>query len=277
MSCKRAAIIIPTLNEKDSIGPLVEALCTRIFPALPQWDCSVVVVDGNSADGTAALIQARQATYPNLKLIREDQPTGLGAAYAKGFEYAIRALQADVVVECDGDLQHPPETIPALLAPLDAGCDYVLGSRLVRGGSFSPQLGLARKFLSRLGGLFIRAVLFFPSPAFYRLTDPTTGLRALKVAGFAEHIDFAALRGKGFSYKLILLHRMIKLGARLTEIPLNFQPRITGASKLTARAVWEMLHVIFSLRWQDLASRNGNAPASLTPPSQSPGLKQPGR
>jgi dolichol-phosphate mannosyltransferase len=261
MICKRAAIIIPTLNEKESIGPLVDKLFNQTFPALPHWECSVVVVDANSSDGTAALIQSRQAKYDNLKLILENRPEGLGAAYAKGFIYAMHALQADVVVEFDGDSQHPPEIIPALLERLDAGCDYILGSRQIRGGSFCPQLGLTRKFLSTLAGLLIRLVLFSHSPGFFHITDPTTGLRALRVVGFADHINFAALRDKGFSYKLILLYQMVKLGALVAEIPLNFQPRTTGTSKLTAPAAWEMLHCILALRWQDLTSGNGNMPS----------------
>ncbi len=171
---KKATVIIPTYNESGTISRLLEHLFTKTFPPLVPWDMSIVVVDGNSPDGTALSVKTLQHRYSNLHLIIEAEKEGIGAAYFKGFRYAVSTLNADVLIEFDGDFQHPPAAIPLLLKSIETGADLVLGSRNIRGGSFPKQWDRKRLFLSKAGGLLARFILFFPSGLFFRITDPTT-------------------------------------------------------------------------------------------------------
>lgn len=242
-----AVIVIPTYNEAPTAPGLAHSILSRIAPGLPQWKISVLVVDGNSPDGTADRIREIQERDSRLHLIVETKKEGIGAAYFKGFEHAVRNLKADVLVEFDGDLQHPPEAIPRLLEEIDQGADLVLGSRRMRGGSYPKGLGFRRLFLSKAGGLLARCLLFFPGRAFFRISDPTTGLRALRVAGFYGNLDLRAL-SKGFSYKVEMLHQLVRMGADVREIPFAFGVRRQGESKSTRQTPAEMLGAVLRLR-----------------------------
>ncbi len=245
---KTAVVVIPTYNEADSICPLVEALLATAKSSAPQWSVRVLVVDGDSPDGTAQAVRAAMQHQPALDLMVETKKAGIGAAYLLGFERAMRQHAADVVVEFDGDFQHPPETLPLMLEAIDEGCDYVLGSRAIPGGGYPAGWSLYRHLMSRGGGFVARLLLFFPWRPFFRITDPTTGLKATRVRGVLDRIDFARIRSKGFGYKLELLYHLVQQGARVKEIPLRFQPRRAGESKITNQTPGEILRTVLWLR-----------------------------
>ena len=245
---KRALVVIPTYNEAGSICPLVEALLAAAQSSAPQWDVRVLVVDGDSPDGTSRVVRAAMERHPKLDLLVEPQKAGIGAAYLLGFDRAMRLHAADVVVEFDGDFQHPPETLPVMLAAIDDGFDYVLGSRAIPGGSYPRGWSLYRQLMSRGGGFVARVLLFFPSPDFFRITDPTTGLKATRVRGVLDRLDLGRVRSRGFGYKIELLYHLVKQGARVKEIPLNFQPRRVGESKITRQTPGEIFRTVIWLR-----------------------------
>jgi dolichol-phosphate mannosyltransferase len=254
-----AVVIIPTYNEADSICALIDALFEAAAPLAARWEVRVLVVDGDSPDGTAQAVRAASQRHPRLDLLVEAQKAGIGAAYLAGFERAMRLLSADVVVEFDGDFQHPPETLPLMLQAIDEGYDYVLGSRAIAGGSYPPGWSLYRNLLSRGGGFVARVLLFFPGRAFLRVTDPTTGLKATRVRGVLDRVDLAQIRSKGFGYKLELLYHLVKQGARVKEIPLRFQPRRVGESKITRQTPGEILRTVVRLRLFGGTSHAGGA------------------
>ncbi len=129
----RIAVIIPTYNERLSLGALVDAIFAQA-PTMPQHEFHIVVVDGNSTDGTAELVKEKQTTYPQqLHLIEESKKEGLGMAYIKGMNHAVSVLHADAYIEFDGDGQHEPRFIHDLVRSFDEGNDYVIGSRYVNG------------------------------------------------------------------------------------------------------------------------------------------------
>jgi len=181
---------------------------------------------------------------------------GIGSAYVKGFKHAIDKLGADVLIEFDGDFQHPPETIPVMLSEIDGGADYVLGSRKIAGGSNPKGWGFKRVFFSEFGGLVARFVLFFPTKMFFKVTDPTTGLKASRVKGFVEKMDMDHLYSKKFGYKLEFLYKMIKLGAKVKEIPLKFQIRKEGESKIAPDTAKDIFRSVFLLRLNDQATQS---------------------
>jgi len=246
-----AVVIIPTYNEAKVIGRTVDYLFKKIFPEISDWNMKVLVVDDTSPDGTYRVVKEKQKEYDDLHLYLNEKKMGIGYAYVVGFRYAMKELGADVVIEFDSDLQHPPETIPVMLKEIKNGADYVLGSRKVKGGSNPKGWGLKRIFFSEVGGLVARFILFFPSKMFFKITDPTTGLKASRVKGFVDQINMDNLYSYQFGYKLQLLYEMVKLGAKVKEIPLKFQLRKMGQSKISTNTVQDVLRTVFLVRWHD--------------------------
>ncbi len=251
-----AVIIIPTYNEAENIGQMIDYLNTKTFPALgKKWNMKILVVDGNSPDGTGKVVAEKSKKYSNTYLYTETSKDGIGAAYLKGFKYAMDQLKADFVFEFDGDFQHPPESIPVMLSALGQGYDYVIGSRKIEGGSNPKGWGFKRVFFSEFGGFTARFIMFFPFKNFFKVTDPTTGLKATRVKGFIDKMNLEwtgdRLLSRSFGYKLQLLFETLKMGAKYKEIPLEFRVRNAGESKIEAKTAKDILLVALKLRWRD--------------------------
>lgn len=253
---KTAVVVIPTYNEAEVIGEMIDHLFTKIFPTITDWQMHLLVVDDTSPDGTYKIVEEKQKKYPNLHLYLNEKKKGIGWAYTVGFRYAVEKLGADVLIEFDADFQHPPKSIPVLLAKIDEGYDYVLGSRKIKGGSNPKGWGAKRVFFSEVGGLVARFILFFPGKNFFKITDPTTGLKASRVKGFVDKINLDNLYSYGFGYKLELLYRMVGLGARVTEIPLQFGLRTKGESKISSNTAKDIFRTVILLRWHDPATQS---------------------
>lgn len=183
--------------------------------------------------------------YKDLYLSLAKGKQGLGFGYKRAFRYAIDKLKADAVMEMDVDFQHDPNDVPRFVKTFDEGADYVIGSRYVSGGSIPAEWGLDRKFLSVVGNLFYQVTLLM-----WNIHDFTTGFRLARVKGFLDKIDFEKVFIKSFAYKTLLLYEMIKLGAKVREIPLNFKSRKAGDSKMTTNTFMDSLKVII-LIWAD--------------------------
>jgi len=246
-----AVVVIPTYNEAETIGKMIDYLFTKTFPPIKNWDCKLLIVDDTSPDGTYKIVQEMQKKYKNLHLYLNPKKMGIGYAYVVGFKRAMKKLAADVIIEFDADFQHPPETIPMMLREIDRGADYVLGSRKVEGGSNPEGWGFKRVFFSEVGGLVARFVLFFPFKKFFQITDPTTGLKASRVKGFVDQMDMDNLYSLKFGYKLEFLHKMVKLGAKVKEIPLKFGLRKMGESKISPNTAKDVFRTVVLLRWYD--------------------------
>ena len=256
-----AVIVIPTYNEADNIGRMIEYLNTKTFvdiknkkeDLVQDWQMKILVVDGNSPDGTGKVVEKEAKKYDNTFLYTETSKDGIGAAYLKGFKYAMESLKADFVFEFDGDFQHPPETIPVMLKAMEDGYDYVIGSRKIKGGSNPKGWGFKRVFFSEVGGFTARFMMFFPFKNFFKVTDPTTGLKVTRVAGFIDKmsLDYSRLLTRSFGYKLQLLFETLKMGAKFKEVPLKFHVRNAGESKIEPKTAKDIFRVAFLLRWQD--------------------------
>lgn len=251
MSKKIAVVVIPTYNERETIGEMADALCGDVFKSIDSYDCKMLVVDDTSPDGTYKVVEEKQKKYNNLFLLLNKQKAGIGNAYVKGFRYAMEKLGADVVIEFDGDFQHPVDTIPVMLTEIDKGADYVMGSRKIKGGSNPAGWGFKRLFFSEVGGFVARTIMFFPFKPFFRVTDPTTGLKASRVKGFVDTMDMDNLYSRKFAYKIEFLFKMVKLGAKVKEIPLKFQVREKGSSKIDTDTAKDIFRTAILLRWND--------------------------
>ena len=175
-----AVVIIPTFNEKGNIEKLIEILETDIFPAIKNYNMSILVADDSSPDGTASVVRDLMKKWENID-ISIGEKRGLGAAYVRGMSYAIQNLNADVMFEMDADLFHDPAKIPDFLEKIDEGYDYVIGTRYSEGGSIPSDWGIHRKILSVYGNMFIR--LLFGRKGIH---DWTGGYKAVKKEVFLK-------------------------------------------------------------------------------------------
>lgn len=239
----RVIVVIPTFNERENTERMIDTLA-GVFKEIKNHQMMLLYVDGNSPDGTSKVIREYQKKYPTwLHLLVETKKEGLGMAYAKGIEYAINKLKANYIMEFDSDFQHKPDDIPRLVKEIDRGYDYIIGSRYIKGGSIPSGWGLQRKFLSVVGNLVARTLLFLP-----QIHDVTGGFKLSRVKGFLDQFDFSTLLSKSFAYKIHLLYYMVKKGAKVKEVAIQFQPRISGESKLINNELQETLRVIFLLK-----------------------------
>ncbi|PRA82265.1 glycosyltransferase [Microbacterium sp. MYb66] len=212
-------VIVPTFNERDNVAELV----ARTAAALTEWDAEILFVD-DSTDDTAAEVArvAADALIPVRVIHRTENTGGLGGAVVVGLE----AAASDLCIVMDGDLQHPPELLPALLERHAVGdADVVAASRYVGGGDTSG-LGTAVRFgVSRVATWLTRAM--FPI-RLARSTDPMTGF----FLADRRRLDLAALKPQGFK---ILLEILARNDLRIAEVPMEFAERRHGTSKASLR------------------------------------------
>ena len=238
----KVVVTIPTYNEIETIGEVIDRLKST-FRKMRRHDFFILVIDGNSPDGTGDLVKEKGLNDPTIKLLKEDEKAGLGAAYIQGFRHAMYLMDADVLVEMDGDLQHKPEDILKLMKEIDGGADYVIGSRFIEGGSIPKTWATFRKFLSIYGSKFARFVL-----GIKEISDFTSGFKATRVKNYMEKIDLNDISSDGFSYKIEFLYRLCKMGAKIKEVPIDFGLRDRGTSKMEAITFVESLYLVLKLR-----------------------------
>ena len=244
-SMPRIWFVLPTYNEKDNVRPIIEA----ILATMPE--ASVLIVDDNSPDGTGAIADELAAERPNVAVLHREAKEGLGRAYVDGF-CNVSARGAEIVVQMDADFSHPVRYLPALLEPLLTGqADMALGSRYVPGGVI-PRWNPVRRFISKGGSLFARIVLRLP----YR--DLTGGFKAIR-SHVLQSIDLDAVHAGGYAFQIEITYRAYRLGSRIVEVPITFEERREGASKMSRGIVLEALKVVLALRW---AAARGQVPAT---------------
>jgi dolichol-phosphate mannosyltransferase len=200
------------------------------------------VVDDDSPDGTANLIDKLRADHPNLVLLRRTGERGLGRAYTAGMHYALdNGFQ--IIGTMDADLSHDPAYLPAML-PLLRDCDVVIGSRYIRDGG-TVNWGVGRILLSWLANTFAAILLQIPAH------DITSGYRLYRRHAL-EWIRTTEVKSSGYSFLSELLYRAHRAGARIVEHPIIFHDRTLGVSKLHRREIFlgalNLLRLRFSRR-----------------------------
>ncbi|MBD2111082.1 MULTISPECIES: glycosyltransferase [Cyanophyceae] len=227
------SLAIPTYNEGQNIGPLVERLVTLLDSAIPQ-DYELIVVDDNSPDLTWNTALELQATYPQVRVLRRQDERGLSSAVIRGWQSA----RGRILGVIDADLQHPPEVLLGLLKAIQQGADLAVGSRHVEGGGVS-EWSLARRVLSR--GAQTVGLLLLPRVV-GRVSDPMSGYFMVQRKAIAGPL----LNPKGYKILLEVLGR----GTidTIAEVGYVFQERQEGASKVTWRQYIDYIHHLLRLR-----------------------------
>ena len=241
----RIWFVLPTYNEKDNLRPITEA----ILGAVPE--AHILIVDDNSPDGTGQIADALAVERANIAVLHRESKQGLGRAYVDGF-CSVSARGADVVVQMDSDFSHPVRYLQSMLEPIrDGRADLVLGSRYVKGGAV-PRWSPVRRVISLGGGVFARIVLRLP----YR--DLTGGFKAWR-ADLLQSVDLDAVHAGGYAFQIETTFRARLAGARIVEVPITFEERRVGTSKMSSGIVVEALKVVVALRW---AAVRGQVPAA---------------
>lgn len=230
----RVVIVIPTYNEAGNIERLLDGIAHE----LPE--AHVLVVDDNSPDGTADLVErlATGEASPSgrrVEVMRREVKSGLGSAYRAGFARAI-AMGASLCVQMDADLSHDPVYLPELVAAVVNGADAAIGSRYVPGGDISnwPRL---RRFLSRWGNRYAAMMLGLA------VNDATAGFRAYSVE-LLKRMRYDSVRAEGYGFQVEMTHRAVRSGARIVEIPITFVDRVVGESKLSHHIISEAFGLV---------------------------------
>ena len=205
----------------------------------------MLVVDDNSPDGTGQLV-AEWADSPQyegrLFLLRRAGKLGLGTAYIAGFRWAL-ARSYRRILEMDADFSHNPRYLPDLLAAAEEA-DLVLGSRYVPGGGVK-NWGFWRRFLSRGGSLYARVLLGLP------YQDLTGGFKCFR-REVLETLDLGAVRSNGYSFQIELTYRAHCKGFKIKEVPIVFEDREVGKSKMSKHIFWEAVLMVWKLRMEGL-------------------------
>lgn len=238
----KVVIIIPTYNEKGNIERLIEILENKIFPTIKNHDMNILVADDKSPDETADEVKKLMKKWKNIDL-NAGEKKGLGAAYVRAMTFAIEKLDADILFEMDADLSHDPFKLPEFLTKIDKGCDMVVGTRYSGGGSIPKNWGIQRKLFSILGNFTVRTILMR-----FKIHDWTGGFRALRKEVFLkEREELTAFRG--YTFQVSFLHKAIRDGFKIGEVPIHFTDRTLGRSKIAPKEyVIDLLKYIISAR-----------------------------
>jgi glycosyltransferase involved in cell wall biosynthesis len=232
----RTLVVVPTYNESANITELAR----RIFASLDQVE--VLIVDDDSPDATADIVELLSEEYPRLHLLRRTGERGLGHAYTAGIHYGLDH-GFDVIGTMDADLSHDPAHLPAMRALIQTH-DVAIGSRYVRdGGTVNWSVG--RIALSWTANKFAAALLQVPAH------DITSGYRLYR-RNALEWIRTTEVKSTGYSFLGELLYRAYRGGARVAEHPIVFHDRTMGVSKLHRREIYvgalNLLRLRFSRR-----------------------------
>jgi dolichol-phosphate mannosyltransferase len=221
-SSPKVIVVVPTYNERDNLPEIVSKL-----EALQMPNLHVLVVDDDSPDGTGDLADKLAQESPGtIGVLHRTEKDGLGRAYVAGITRALNE-GADIVIQMDADLSHPAETVPVMvqaLATTDAA--VVLGSRYVQGGSVAGDWGWHRKALSAWANFYVNTILRL------RVKDATAGFKAWR-AETLRKIDVSSIQSNGYAFQVEMNYRTVKHGMRIMEVPIRFEERAEGVSKMS--------------------------------------------
>lgn len=245
---KKAVIIIPTYNESKTIEKTLFAV-DEVLQKFHAWNVEILVVDDSSPDGTGQIVTQVSKKLPYVHLFTNKKKSGLGGAYLKGMAEAFGNMDADVIFEFDADLSHDPKKIPALLQKIDDGYDMALGSRYVPGGSIPKDWGFHRKLMSVFGNILIACIL-----TDFSIHDWSAGYRAITKRVYdAVKEEMTTDSFAGYTFQIGFLHKAIRKGFKVAEVPIQFIDRTEGESKLGVEYIKNTLKYIIKARIKEIS------------------------
>ncbi|MEM7161280.1 MAG: polyprenol monophosphomannose synthase [Bacteroidota bacterium] len=229
----QSIVIIPTFNEKENIEKIV-----RKVISLDQ-DFDILVVDDNSPDGTAKIVQEIQGELEEVHLLQRSGKNGLGTAYIDGFRWAL-SREYDFIFEMDADFSHNPEDLDRLRQACLDGADLSIGSRYIEGGGLEDWPWL-RRFLSKGASHYTNAILNMG------IKDVTAGFKCY-TRKVLEALPLDEINFVGYAFQIEMKYRAFRKGFKLAEVPITFKDRTEGKSKMNAGIAKEALFGIMKLK-----------------------------
>ncbi len=230
-------VIIPTYNEKENINKIT----TAVLDTSPH--VHILFVDDNSPDGTGKMADALCEKSDRVHVLHRTSKDGLGRAYIAGFKWALER-DYQFVMEMDCDFSHDPASIPNFRDKILEGHDLVIGSRYC-GGIRVLNWPMSRLLLSRGAAIYVHLITGMP------VSDPTGGFKCFR-REVLESYDFDAVKANGYGFQIEMTHKAWMKGFRIGEVPIVFEDRQEGTSKMSGNIVYEALWVVWTL-----AIRNG--------------------
>ncbi|GGX74000.1 polyprenol monophosphomannose synthase [Streptomyces fructofermentans] len=234
-------VVMPTYNEAANLPRMAEALL-----GLPLVGLHLKVVDDSSPDGTGRIAEELAEKYNadgrrRMSVLHRTEKDGLGRAYVAGMSAAVDE-GAEYVVQMDADGSHPVEAVPRMLGTAVAsGVGLVIGSRYVEGGQLDDDWGAHRVLLSRFANRYARTVLGT------KIRDVTAGFNLWSARALRD-VDLRSLDSAGYSFQVELKFKAVRAGHSAVEIPIRFEERTEGVSKMTLRTQLESAVVPVRLR-----------------------------
>jgi dolichol-phosphate mannosyltransferase len=228
----RLLVSLATYNEAGNLQPLVETI--RSFAP----ECSILVIDDNSPDGTGKIADELAAKLPRVHVLHRPGKLGLGTAMLEAIGFAVRN-QYDYLLNLDADFSHPPRFIPALLEGMK-NHDVMIGSRYVPGGGVEGGFTFKRKLMSSGINWYARLLLGL------KTTDNSGAFRCYRVTKLAQ-IDLGKVRSRGYSFQEEILFWCKQVGCRIGETPILFENRRSGTSKINMREAVSALWILLQL------------------------------
>ncbi|MCL2709817.1 MAG: polyprenol monophosphomannose synthase [Planctomycetaceae bacterium] len=230
-------ISLATYNERENLPTLT----AQIFEFAPDVD--ILVVDDSSPDGTADWVEEQMQSDPRFKLLKRTGKLGLGSAVLAAMDYAVQH-HYNFLINMDADLSHPPRFLPAIRSKADEGFDVVIGSRYIPGGNIEGW-SLIRRLMSRAINIYARCLLGL------KTRDNSGSYRCYRVALLSQ-LDPKTILSQGYSFFEEILFRLQQLGGTFAEVPMTFEERRIGQSKLNVKeifvALWLLLRIGISER-----------------------------
>jgi dolichol-phosphate mannosyltransferase len=243
-------VVIPTFNEKENIANIIKAIFSL------HQDFHVLVIDDSSPDETAEIVRKLQLTYPQeLFLEIRKGKLGLGTAYIHGFKWAVNQGY-HFIFEMDADFSHNPADLQRLYEACKfQGADMAVGSRYVRGGG-NVNWPRDRVLLSKGASIYTRLITQMP------IKDPTAGFVCYRKE-VLETINLDAIKFVGYAFQIEMKFASWKLGFKIKEVPIIFEDRKYGVSKMNKGIVKEGILGVLKLRWLSLFKNYRNRVKNL--------------
>jgi len=227
-------VIIPTYDEKDNVGPVSEAVFTNLDSA------DLLFVDDNSPDGTGRLVDELAEKNARIHTLHNEKKAGLGRAYIQGFKWALER-DYKLVFEMDADFSHDPAELSKFVQAAESA-DLVLGSRYVNGIRII-NWPLSRLMLSKGAATYVRLITGMP------VTDPTGGFKCFRREVLAA-VELDAIESSGYCFQVEMTHTVWMAGFRITEVPITFEDRRAGYSKMNRDILREAIWIVWKLAFK---------------------------
>lgn len=232
----KAIVVIPTYNERDNVRNIIEAVL-RAYDGI-----HILIVDDNSPDGTASIVREMMSDDKRIHLLERAGKLGLGTAYCEGFALVL-SLGFEAIMEMDADFSHDPADIPRFMKELETN-DLVIGSRYSNGVNV-VNWPLKRLILSYSANLYTRIITGMP------VKDATGGFKAFRASAL-RMVDLAKMRSNGYAFQIEMNYRLWRAGAKVKEMPIVFNDRRSGVSKMNRSIVYEAVFLVWKLKILDI-------------------------